>query len=373
MDLSLTETQHLFVDSVSRYLNSEYPLSHRQTLVSTDLGYSEAHWQTFAELGWTGLALPEAFDGLGGDLIDRMLLHEQLGKGLVLEPFLATLGLCVPAILWAGSDEQKEMLLSPVATGQLSMAAALQEASDPLNLHAIETSASTNDEGFILSGTKSMVLNGAGADYLIASASLDGAETPTLFIIPADAPGVVVEGYPLLDGYAAAEVRFESVQLPSSSQLGEAGLGSQIIDHMIAHGILCVSAEAVGAMEVLYQSTIDYAKERVQFDHPLAEFQVVKHRLTDMFIEYNLAKSMCLKTTLLVNEQSPDAPRHLHGLKYLVGKAGRFIGQNAVQLHGGMGMTEDLMVAHYFKRLTVIDALFGHTDLHLDAFVNAPA
>jgi len=373
MDLSLTETQQLFIDSVERYIQTEYPLAHRQTLVSSDLGYSRSHWQAFAELGWVGLTLPETFGGLGGDLIDRMLLHEQLGKGLVLEPFVATLSLAAPALLLSGSEAQKESLLPSIAAGETTCAVALQEATDPLNLHAISTTAHQEDNHILLNGHKSMVLNAAGSDQLIVSASLDGSKAASLFILPSATPGITIEAYPLLDGYAAAEVKLEAVKIPNAAMLGALNEGDAIIDHMVTHGILSICAEAVGAMEVLYLSTIEYTKGRVQFDHPLAEFQVVKHRLTDMFIEYNLAKSMCLKTTLLVNENSEEAKRHLHGLKYLVGKAGRFIGQNAVQLHGGMGMTEDLMVAHYFKRLTVIDALFGHTDLHLDDFVNAPA
>lgn len=373
MDLSLTETQQLFIDSVEKFIQTEYPLSHRKNLAATDLGYSRDHWQKFAELGWVGLTLPEAYGGLGGDLIDRMLLHEQLGKGLVLEPFTATLSLASSAVLFAGSDEQKEALLPSIAVGETTYAVALQEATDPLNLHAISTTAQRKGDRFVINGQKSMVLSAAGSDYLIVSASLDGSASASLFVVPSATPGVKIEHYPLLDGCGAAEVGFDGVTVSASALLGPANEGDAVIEHMVTNGILSICAEAVGAMEVLYLSTIEYTKSRVQFDHPLAEFQVVKHRLTDMFIEYNLAKSMCLKTTLLVNENAETAKRHVHGLKYLIGKSGRFIGQNAVQLHGGMGMTEDLMIAHYFKRLTVIDALFGHTDLHLDAFVNAAA
>ena len=187
--------------------------------------------------------------------------------------------------------------------------------------------------------------------------------------MPADSDGVSRKDYPTVDGLRASELVFDQVKVPQTACVGNLGEGLTLLQRVINRGILAISAEAVGAMQVLYESTIEYTKQREQFDHPLADFQVVKHRLTEMFIEYNLAKSLCMKATMLENQRTDDAQRHIHALKFLVGKSSRFVGQNAVQLHGGMGMTEDLAVAHYFKRLMMIDATFGHTDIHLQAFV----
>lgn len=373
MDLAYTTEQDMLAESIQRFIATEYDLSNRKNLVASDLGYSAQHWQTFAELGWLGMSIPEAYGGLGGDLVDTMIMFEEFGKGLVLEPMHSSLVLFAGAIELAGSDEQKHQYLPALGAGELTGCLAYVEADEPTNFNFVSATAVKIEDHYLLNGTKSVVLNAASADFILISARTSGQATDadgiSLFLVPSNTEGLSRKDYPTVDGLRASEVVLENVRVPASGLLGAEGAASQTLNTVINRGILAISAEAVGAMAVLYQSTIDYTKQRVQFDHPLSEFQVVKHRLTEMFIEYNLAKSLCMKATMLLNQNSEDAQRHIHALKFLIGKTSRFVGQNAVQLHGGMGMTEDLAIAHYFKRLMMIDATFGHTDIHLDAFV----
>lgn len=372
MDLAYTTEQNMLEESISKFVSSEYDLDSRKQLANSELGYSDEHWQTFASLGWLALPIEEAYGGIGGDLVDTMILFESLGKGLVVEPILSTLVLFGGALSIAGTEDQKQALLPGIADGSVKGALAYLEAEAPSDFNAVTTSAVREGDAYVLNGHKSVVFNAASADHLIISARTEGDVRDlagiSLFIVPSDTPGITRKDYPTVDGLRASEIALESVSVPLSALLGQPHEGASILNQVINRGILAVSAEAVGAMEVLYKSTIDYTKQREQFDHPLADFQVVKHRLTEMFIEYNLAKSLCMKATMLLNQGTADAQRHVHALKFLVGKSSRFVGQNAVQLHGGMGMTEDLAIAHYFKRLMIIDALFGNANIHLEAF-----
>ena len=372
MDLAYTTEQNMLEESISKFVSSEYDLDSRKQLANSELGYSDEHWQTFASLGWLALPIEEAYGGIGGDLVDTMILFESLGKGLVVEPILSTLVLFGGALSIAGTEDQKQALLPSIADGSVKGALAYLEAEAPSDFNAVTTSAVREGDAYVLNGHKSVVFNAASADHLIVSARTEGDVRDlagiSLFIVPSDTPGITRKDYPTVDGLRASEIALESVSVPLSALLGQPHEGASILNQVINRGILAVSAEAVGAMEVLYKSTIDYTKQREQFDHPLADFQVVKHRLTEMFIEYNLAKSLCMKATMLLNQGTADAQRHVHALKFLVGKSSRFVGQNAVQLHGGMGMTEDLAIAHYFKRLMIIDALFGNANIHLEAF-----
>ena len=372
MDLAYTTEQNMLEESISKFVSSEYDLDSRKQLANSELGYSDEHWQTFASLGWLALPVEEAYGGIGGDLVDTMILFESLGKGLVVEPILSTLVLFGGALSIAGTEDQKQALLPGIADGSVKGALAYLEAEAPSDFNAVTTSAVREGDAYVLNGHKSVVFNAASADHLIVSARTEGDVRDlagiSLFIVPSDTPGITRKDYPTVDGLRASEIALESVSVPLSALLGQPHEGASILNQVINRGILAVSAEAVGAMEVLYKSTIDYTKQREQFDHPLADFQVVKHRLTEMFIEYNLAKSLCMKATMLLNQGTADAQRHVHALKFLVGKSSRFVGQNAVQLHGGMGMTEDLAIAHYFKRLMIIDALFGNANIHLEAF-----
>lgn len=373
MDLAYTDEQNMLRESIEKFLASEYDLSARQNLVSSDTGFSAQHWQTYADLGWLGMPIAEDFGGLGGDLVDTMIMFEAFGKGLVIEPVLSTLVLFAGALEIAGSEDQRQAYLPAIAAGDLQGSLAYVEANAPTDLHVVETTAFSSNGEFAITGTKSVVLHAASANHFLVSARTSGKPSDTsgisLFLVPSDSEGITRKDYPTVDGLRASELIFDQVKVPATACVGDLGEGLSLLQQIVNRGILAISAEAVGAMQVLYESTIEYTKQREQFDHPLAEFQVVKHRLTEMFIEYNLAKSLCMKATMLENQKTDDAQRHIHALKFLIGKSSRFVGQNAVQLHGGMGMTEDLAIAHYFKRLMMIDATFGHTDIHLQAFV----
>ncbi len=372
MNFDITEEQQLVKDSVARFVQDNYALEARIAASTANPGYSEAHWQTFAELGWLGLPFPEADGGFGGNAIDTMLMFEEFGKGLVLEPYLATVVLGGGVLRHGGSTDQKAALIPKLVAGELKLALAYSELQSRFDLHDVTTTARADGNDYVLNGAKSMVLNAATADHLIVSARTSGGQVDktglSLFLVPREAEGLEVKGFPTVDGLRAAEITLKDVKVPATSRVGAEGTGHTTLSAAINDGILAIAAEAVGGMEVLYKDTVAYTQERVQFDHPMSDFQVVQHRLVEMFMEYEQCKSLLYRATLERAQESPTAERTLHALKHMVGKAGYFIGENAVQLHGGMGMTEELRIAHYFKRLLVIDALFGNSDHHLELF-----
>jgi len=373
MDLSLTQEQRLLQDSIQKFISTQYSISERNKFITNDQGYDNSNWQQFADLGWLAMTFSEEFGGLGGSLVDSMIMLEEFGKGLVVEPFMSTVILFGAAVELAGSQEQKRAIIPAIIEGNLIGTFAYAEPVEPTNLSAVQTKATAEDSGFRLSGTKSLVFNAVSADKILLSARTSGGDFDangiSLFIVDPSANGLTRTDYTTVDGLRASEIYLEQVRVERDCLLGTTDTASKLIQGLANRGILGLAAEAIGAMEALYKSTIEYTKQRQQFDHPLADFQVLKHRMTEMFVEYNLVKSLCMKATMLETQGTADAQRNIHALKYLVGKTGRFISQNAVQLHGGMGMTEDLPIAHYFKRLLVIDAQFGNTDHHLNKFV----
>ena len=319
------------------------------------------------------MSFAEADGGFGGNQVDTMVIMEQLGKGLVLEPFFASIVLGGGALKRAGSSEQKTALLPGVIDGTKQLALAYAEPQASFDLHDVTTTARAEGDGYVLNGHKSMVLNAATATHLIVSARTSGGQIDeagiSLFIVDPEADGVKLENFPTVDGQRASEISFDNVGLSAEHLLGELGDGFKALNATANDGILALAAEAVGALEVLYKDTVAYTQEREQFDHPLSDFQVLQHRMVEMFMEYEQCKSMLYRATLeSVQGDEATAQRAVHALKHLIGKAGIFIGENAVQLHGGMGMTEELRVGHYFKRLLVIDSQFGNADFHLQKF-----
>ncbi|MEM7097281.1 MAG: acyl-CoA dehydrogenase family protein [Pseudomonadota bacterium] len=373
MNFDLSEERQLVVDSVQRFVSDHYDLEKRQKIAATKQGFSDEHWQTMAELGWLGLSLDEADGGFGGNQIDTMLIMEQFGKGLVLEPYLASVVLGARAIADGGSALIKESLLPGVIDGSNQLALAYAEEQARFDTEDVVTHANPVDGGYLINGSKSMVTHGATATHLIVSTRTAGGQIDTdgisLFCIPVGTQGLKVSGFPTVDGLQAAEIELKDVFVESANLLGAENQGFQLLNTCIRDGILAICAEAVGAMEVLYKDTVAYTSEREQFDHPLSDFQVLQHRMVDMFMEYEQCKSLLYRATLETVQASDTAMRTVHALKHFVGKAGIMIGENAVQLHGGMGMTEELRIGHYFKRLLVIDAQFGNSDYHLQKFV----
>ena len=372
MNFDFSEEQQLLQDSVARFVQDNYELDKRQASSSASPGFSKDHWATMAELGWLGASLPEEEGGYGGNQIDTMLIMEQFGRGLVLEPFYASIVLGAKALALGGSDAVKQSILPKAIDGSAQLAMAYAEEQARFDLHDVTTSAKREGDGFVLSGHKSMVQNAETADYIIVSTRTSGGQVDekgiTLFVVDANTSGVERSSFPTVDGLRASEVKLKDVRVPEENIIGKVDEGFPILRAVANDGILALAAEAVGAMEVLYKDTVEYTQQREQFDHPLSDFQVLQHRMVDMFMEYEQCKSLLFRATLEVVQGGLEAQKTVHALKYLIGKIGIMIGENAVQLHGGMGMTEELRIGHYFKRLLVIDAQLGNSDYHLQKF-----
>ena len=372
MDFNFNEEQTLIQSQVAQFIQRDYEWEKRQVLVASDLGFSSENWKTFAELGWLGISLSEKSGGFGGSALESMIIMEEFGKGLVVEPFLETVILCAGLIDSCGNEEQKADLLGPVISGEMHLALGFTEPQSRFNLADVTTEAKKKNGDYLVSGFKSVVMNGPNADKLIISARTSGKQNDkegiSLFVIDSNLEGVSLRNYPTVDGRRASEVTLENVIIPSSSLLSEEGKGFQHLEGAIDGATLAICAEAVGAMEVLYKTTVEYTKTREQFGQAIGKFQVLQHRMVDMFMEYEQSKSLLYMATIKNVEGSKDAKKAISGLKYQVGKAAKFIGQQSVQLHGGMGVTEELNVGHFFKRLTTIITIFGNTDYHLKRY-----
>lgn len=372
MNFELSEEQRMIQQSVERFVEDNYDLNSRVALSSKSPGFSTENWYSMAELGWLGLPFEEEDGGFGGNQIDVLVVMEQFGRGLVLEPYLASIVMGGGALKRGGTNALKSEILPQVIEGTLQLAFAYAEEQSRFDLDDVMTSARKEGENFVLNGQKSMVQNAETADKIVVSArTSSGQVSPqgiTLFLIDADAEGLSRDNFPTVDGLRASEITLENVSVGPDRILGEVDQGFSILQSVANDAMLALSAEAVGAMEVLYKDTVDYTQQREQFDHPLSEFQVLQHRMVDMFMEYEQCKSLLYRATMETIQDPEAAQRTIHALMHLIGKSGMFIGENAVQLHGGMGMTEELRIGHYFKRLLVIDATFGNTDYHLQKF-----
>ena len=374
MDFTLNEEQTLIQDQVDQFIQKEYDWETRQSLSNSELGFGDNNWQKFAELGWLGISTSEDNGGFGGSAIESMLIMEAFGKGLVVEPFLETIIMSGGLIDEHGSDQQKSSILEPAIAGQLHLAIAYAEPQSRFNLSDVVTEAKSDGDNFILNGYKSVVMNGPSANKIIISARTSGSQLEengiTLFIVDGDSQGLNKTNYKTVDGRRASDLTIENVSVSKDDIIGQIDAGFDILDSSIDRAILAISAEAVGAMEVLYKTTVEYTKTREQFGTSIGKFQVLQHRMVDMFMEYEQCKSLLYMATMKHEEGSSDAKKAISGLKYQVGKAGKFIGQQAVQLHGGMGVTDELNVGHYFKRLTTVGTIFGNTDFHLKRYTS---
>jgi len=374
MDFTFNEEQTLIQGQVEQFIQRDYDWESRQSLILTDSGYSLDNWNTFAELGWLGISLSDDSGGFGGSSIDTMILMEEFGKGLVLEPFLETVVMFAELIDKAGTSEQKKDVLTGVLEGKIQLALAYAEPQSRFNLADVITEAKLESDNFILNGFKSVVMNGPNANKFIISARTSGGQRDesgiSLFLVDAEVSGLSSRDYQTVDNRRASELTLESVVIPRSCLIGELDEGFMVLDAAIDRSILAISAEAVGAMEVLYKTTVEYTKTREQFGTPIGKFQVLQHRMVDMFMEYEQCKSLLYMATMKHDEDSADAKKAISGLKYQVGNASKFIGQQSVQLHGGMGVTDELNVGHYFKRLTTIGTIFGNSDYHLKKYTS---
>ncbi len=372
MDFSFSEEQGLLRDSIIRFVRENYTFDKRHALALSDSGFSAENWKLFAELGWLALPFAEADGGLDGGAIDTMIVMEELGKGLVLEPYLATVVLAGGVLRRAASAAQRQTILPAVIGGDSQLALAYAEAQGRYNLANVTTTAKAAGGGYVIDGHKAVVLNGPAADSLIVSARTSGDQLDddgiTLFLVDAGLDGVSRRNYPTQDGGRASEIEFSGVRVADDAVVGEVGGGLPVLQDSIDEAIVAIAAEAVGGMTALHAATVEYAGTRVQFGVPIGKFQVLQHRMVDMFMECEQSRSLLYRAAMTMDNGAADTARTVSALKVQIGKSGRFVGQQAVQIHGGMGMTDELNVGHYFKRLTMINTLFGNLDYHMRRF-----
>ena len=376
MNFSLNEEQRLLKDSAERFVRETCPLDRRRALVSGDPGYSEESWRRMAELGWLGVTVPEACGGIGGGPVETMVLMEAFGAGLVVEPFFPSVVLGGSLVAMAGSEAQQQAVLPALVAGELKLAFAWVEAQSGYDLFDVETRAERRDGGYVLNGAKGVVLGAPTAGRLIVSARTAGASRDRdgigLFLVDRGARGVKLRGYRTVDGLRAAEVAFENVAVGGGAVLGDPQGALPVIEAVADRAVAALCAEAVGVMDAVVRDTTEYLKTRKQFGRPIGAFQVLQHQLADMLMASEEARSMTYVATLRLDERDPGLrAKAVSGAKYLVGRHGRMIGQRAIQLHGGMGMTEEMRVGHYFKRLTMIDVMFGDDACHLKRYAGS--
>jgi pimeloyl-CoA dehydrogenase small subunit len=371
MDFELSDEQRLLQDSVTRLLGDRYAFEQRKGYVKSPEGFSPALWTQYAELGLLGLPFAEEYGGFGGGAQEIMLVMQAFGRALILEPYLATVVLGGTALRLAGSEAQKEENLVAIAEGRTKLAFAHSERQARYDLTDVLTTAKRSGGGWVLDGAKSVVTHGDTADRLVLSARTSGdrydADGITLFLVDATAPGLARRGYATRDEQRAADIALSNVTVADADVLGEVGGGFPIVQRIVEAGIAATAAETVGAMETMHSMTLEYSKTREQFGKPIGSYQVVQHRLADMFMTMEQGRSMAMLATMMV--EHPDATeraRKIAQAKVGVGQAGRYVSQSAIQMHGGIGMTEEYAVGHYFRRCMVIERLFGDPAYYLE-------
>lgn len=373
MDFNFTEEQGMLRDSLAKMIRDQYDFEARRKVVASAEGWRKDMWMQFAELGLMMAPFSEEDGGLGGGPIDAMVVMEEFGKGLVVEPYVPSV-VCGGGFLKRGTDAQKEEYLSGVMSGETIFAFAYAEPRGRYNLADLETTAKKDGSGFVINGHKAVVIGAPWATHLIVTARTSGDRRDkngvTVFVVEKSAPGVTTRDYPTVDGRRASEVYFENVSAGAEAVIGEVDNGLPLIELVSDEAIAAICAEACGAMKVAHEMTVEYSRQRKQFGTPIGKFQVLQHRMVDMFMEYEQSVSMTYMATLKLGEDDITRKKAASAAKVRIGQGGRFVGQQAIQIHGGMGMTDELAVGHYFKRLTMIDSEFGNVDYHLKRYTD---
>jgi alkylation response protein AidB-like acyl-CoA dehydrogenase len=368
MDLTLSDEQRLLRESVDRFVGETCTAEHRRKTAAEPNGFSAAIWKQFADLGWLALPIAEEHGGLGGGAIEVGILMEAFGRGLVSEPYLSTVVIGAGLIASCGSEAQKQALLPKVADGSLHLAFAHAERASRFDPAAVETTATKTPSGFRLSGNKIAVLDGNAAHQIVVSARLVNANGSSgklcLFLVPAGAPGMSAHDYPRLGGGRACNLDLRDVHLPSDALLGNGGDALPAIEAVVDRAMAALGAEAVGIMQTLLDTTLEYTKIRKQFGRPLSANQVIRHRLADMAMQCDEARSLALRAALMADAEPTARGRAASGAKARIGKCARFVAEQSVQLHGAMGVTEELDIGLYFKRLLAFETLFGGSAHH---------
>jgi pimeloyl-CoA dehydrogenase small subunit len=372
MDFELSEEQRLLKDSVDRLTTQRYDFEARKKYMAETDGWSRALWKQYVDLGLTALPFAEEHGGIGGGPVETMIVMEAFGRALALEPYFASVVLGGSFLARGASDKAKTDLLPKVAAGESLLAFAHIERQARYDLADVTMTAKKDGGSYVLDGAKSLAIHGDCADQFVVSARVSGGQRDKagigLFLVDAKAPGVSRRGYPTMDGLRAAEVTLAKVKVGADAVIGEPGNAFPLIEQVSHIAIAALAAEAVGAMSAMHEITVDYLKQRKQFGVPIGNFQVLQHRAGDMLIALEQARSMAMLATMMASEENAaERGKAIAAAKVQIGRSARIVGQGAIQLHGGIGMTMEYKVGHYFKRVTMIDTLFGDADHHLAA------
>lgn len=376
MDFDLSEEQRLLKDSVDGLLKSSYDFDQRKKYRGEKGGWSKNVWGKLAEQGLLGLPFTEEEGGFGAGAVETMIVMESLGRALVVEPYLPTVIIGGGFLRRGGSAAQKEAYIPSIIDGSKTLAFAQLEKNSRYDLGDVTTTAKKNGDGWVIDGEKFVVLNGENADTLIVSARTAGGQRDRngvgLFLVPANAKGVSIKGYPTQDGLHAADITFTSVQVGSDAVIGDPANALPLIETVVDDARIALCAEAVGEMDESLKTTVEYLKTRTQFGVAIGTFQVLQHRAADMFVAVEQARSMAMFATMASDfEDAAERAKAVSAAKVQIGKSLKFVGEQAIQLHGGVGMTMEYKIGHYFKRLTMIESTFGDTDYHLRRVTDA--
>ena len=374
MDFSLSQEQVLLRDSVDKYVSDICDVERHRRLGATPLGFDSAAWQQFAELGWLGVPFSEELGGFAGGAVDLMVMGEALGKGLVREPFLYTVVTCGGFLQRGGSAQQQQQYIPAIIDGSRQWAFAFAEKNSGYDLVRVETTAQRQGDDYVLNGTKVAVLNGHCANYLVVSARTSGATAQSsgisLFIVNAEQPGLSRESFVSVDGGGGACVHLDGVVVTAENLLGELDRALPLMETVIDNAIVALGGEALGAMQVLLDATVEYTRTRQQFGQTISKFQALQHRMADMYLKVEETRSLLLNAAIQLDEGSAEAPGACAALKVKIAEAGKFVSQQAVQLHGGIGMTDELSIGHHFKRLMLLAKLYGDESYYLQKYTD---
>jgi pimeloyl-CoA dehydrogenase small subunit len=373
MNFDYSEEQQLLADTLKRFLATNYALDARAKIIASEAGYSEEVWATLAEMGLLGVPFDAEYGGFGGSAVDVMIIMEAIGEGLVVEPYLATVGLGGQFVARGGTEAQKKRILPAIAEGKAKLAMAQTERQGRYDLSWVATRARRAGEDWILDGEKCAVLHGGCADLLVVSARTAGHPTDphgiSLFLVRQGTSGIALQEYRTLDNLRAVDIRLSGAVVPREGLIGRESDGLALLEEVVDYGTALLCAEAVGAIRYANEATLAYLKTRRQFGVPIGSFQALQHRAVDMLISYEQARSMaCLACVKVDTADAAERRRAVSAAKIKIADACRHVSQEAVQLHGGMGMTEELKISHTFRRLTMIAQTFGDADHHLERF-----
>jgi alkylation response protein AidB-like acyl-CoA dehydrogenase len=375
MAFALSDEQKMLKESVEKFIAQDYGFEVRRALAESELGYGEDNWKAFAELGWLSVPFKEENGGFGGDLTDVATMTEVFGRGLVTEPFVQSLVLAGRLVEELGDEEQKDQVLGPLISGELQLALAHTERRSGGNPACVGCTLEVDGDDYLISGEKVMVLNGPSADFLLVSARSSGAERDRegieIFLVDPASDGIKRRDYPTIDKLRATDFTFDKARVPASAKLGVGATNIKVLETVLGEAIVATCAEAIGVMDVLVKNTVEYARTREQFGVPIGKFQVLQHRMVDMYIAQEQTTSMLLMALERIPVGGDISCRAVSALKAHIGVSSKFIGEQAIQIHGGMGTTDELSIGHYFKRLLAIEALFGDIDFHLDRYASS--